>query len=107
MIGSTLSRAIREIKEGNWGAGIIMILTAIAVYYLYNWWSAAKWGMKERIGNNNNEIFKISSHAEVDRETDDSYILHRLLCSDGNCIGVINDMGYCKVCGKPYVGESN
>jgi hypothetical protein len=29
----------------------------------------------------------------------------RLLCSDGNCIGVINEKGFCKVCGKPYQGE--
>ena len=29
----------------------------------------------------------------------------RILCSDGACIGVINDLGVCKVCGKPYVPE--
>ncbi|HSR10708.1 MAG TPA: zinc ribbon domain-containing protein [Thermodesulfobacteriota bacterium] len=29
----------------------------------------------------------------------------RTLCSDGNCIGVINEKGFCKVCGKPYTGE--
>ena len=27
---------------------------------------------------------------------------HRLLCSDGNCIGVIGPDGRCKECGKPY-----
>jgi len=26
---------------------------------------------------------------------------HRVLCSDGNCIGVIGPDGKCKVCGKP------
>ena len=26
----------------------------------------------------------------------------RILCSDGTCIGVVNDKGFCKVCGKPY-----
>ncbi len=26
----------------------------------------------------------------------------RILCSDGNCIGVVNEQGFCKVCGKPY-----
>lgn len=30
----------------------------------------------------------------------------RLLCSDGACIGVINEQGLCKVCGKPYTPES-
>jgi hypothetical protein len=29
----------------------------------------------------------------------------RVLCSDGNCIGVVNEQGFCKVCGKPYAGE--
>ena len=26
----------------------------------------------------------------------------RILCSDGTCIGVINERGFCKVCGKPH-----
>ncbi len=26
----------------------------------------------------------------------------RILCSDGTCIGVVNEKGVCKVCGKPY-----
>jgi hypothetical protein len=30
----------------------------------------------------------------------------RILCSDGACIGVINEEGVCKVCGKPYRPES-
>jgi hypothetical protein len=29
----------------------------------------------------------------------------RVLCSDGNCIGVIGPDGRCKECGKPYEGE--
>jgi hypothetical protein len=29
----------------------------------------------------------------------------RILCSDGNCIGVVNEQGFCKVCGKPYTGN--
>jgi hypothetical protein len=29
----------------------------------------------------------------------------RILCSDGTCIGVINEKGFCKVCGKPYQAE--
>lgn len=29
----------------------------------------------------------------------------RILCSDGTCIGVVNEKGICKVCGKPYTGE--
>jgi len=30
----------------------------------------------------------------------------RTLCSDGNCIGVINEHGVCSECGKPYTGEA-
>jgi hypothetical protein len=29
----------------------------------------------------------------------------RRLCSDGTCIGVINEQGACNICGKPYAGE--
>jgi len=29
---------------------------------------------------------------------------NRLLCSDGNCIGVIGPDGHCKECGKKYEG---
>ena len=28
----------------------------------------------------------------------------RTLCSDGNCIGTINEKGICNICGKPYTG---
>jgi len=35
-------------------------------------------------------------------ENDDPDFSSRVLCSDGNCIGVINKEGICKVCGKPY-----
>lgn len=30
---------------------------------------------------------------------------NRVLCIDGNCIGVIGTDGRCKECGKPYKGE--
>ena len=30
---------------------------------------------------------------------------NRVLCSDGNCIGVIGADGRCKECGKPYEGR--
>jgi len=30
---------------------------------------------------------------------------NRVLCSDGNCIGVIGSDGRCKECGKKYEGE--
>ncbi len=26
----------------------------------------------------------------------------RILCSDGNCIGTINEEGVCNICKKPY-----
>jgi len=30
----------------------------------------------------------------------------RVLCSDGTCIGVINEHGVCSECGKPYSEEA-
>jgi hypothetical protein len=30
----------------------------------------------------------------------------RILCSDGTCIGVVNEEGVCKVCGKPYTPDA-
>ena len=29
----------------------------------------------------------------------------RVPCSDGSCIGTINDNGACSICGKPYTVE--
>jgi hypothetical protein len=45
---------------------------------------------------------------EIEEETDepiDEDWERRVLCSDGNCIGVIGPDGRCKECGKPYEGE--
>jgi len=39
---------------------------------------------------------------EKDAEIDFS---QRILCSDGDCIGVINEQGVCNTCGKPYRRE--
>jgi hypothetical protein len=30
---------------------------------------------------------------------------HRMLCSDGNCIGIIGEDGKCKECGKRFKGK--
>jgi hypothetical protein len=38
--------------------------------------------------------------ADLDTEWD-----QRVLCSDGNCIGIIGVDGRCKVCGLPYGGD--
>ncbi len=37
----------------------------------------------------------------VEEEDDFS---RRKLCSDGTCIGIINEKGVCNICGKPYTG---
>jgi hypothetical protein len=29
-------------------------------------------------------------------------VSERILCSDGNCIGTINEEGVCSICKKPY-----
>lgn len=45
---------------------------------------------------------------EKDKEEtpdNDSDWNNRVLCSDGNCIGVIGSDGCCKACGKKYEGD--
>ena len=37
--------------------------------------------------------------------TSDDEWKRRVLCSDGNCIGVVGADGRCKECGRPYEGE--
>jgi len=39
-------------------------------------------------------------------QTVESDFSERTPCSDGNCIGTINEKGVCNVCGKPYVGQA-
>ncbi|MCX8022362.1 MAG: hypothetical protein N2745_06270 [Syntrophorhabdaceae bacterium] len=41
----------------------------------------------------------------VESEDDGIDFENRILCSDGTCIGVVEN-GVCKVCGKPYVPET-
>jgi hypothetical protein len=40
---------------------------------------------------------------KVEEEGDEFF--KRILCSDGNCIGVINEKGVCNICRKPYAGK--
>jgi hypothetical protein len=42
---------------------------------------------------------------EKEKEEGEGDFSERKLCSDGNCIGVINEQGVCNFCGKPYTGE--
>ncbi len=43
---------------------------------------------------------------EPEPSGEDDDFSNRVLCSDGACIGVIDEKGICKVCGKPYVPDS-
>ena len=47
---------------------------------------------------------EIRTTAETEEENTD--FDNRVLCSDGTCIGVINEQGVCKACGKPYTPET-
>jgi predicted amidophosphoribosyltransferase len=38
----------------------------------------------------------------VKREKVEIDFSERIPCSDGNCIGTINEKGVCNLCGKPY-----
>jgi len=44
---------------------------------------------------------------QVDELSADPDWEKRILCSDGNCIGVIGPDGRCKECGKPYEGNTD
>jgi hypothetical protein len=46
------------------------------------------------------------SNENDESKTDDDW-QDRVLCSDGNCIGVIGPDGRCKECGKPYKENSD
>jgi hypothetical protein len=50
----------------------------------------------------NKEILEFSQKSKEKVKADFS---QRILCSDGNCVGVINNQGVCSICGKPYTGE--
>lgn len=45
-----------------------------------------------------------SSSSEEPPDEEDEW-KNRRLCSDGNCIGVIEPDGRCKECGKPFEGD--
>ena len=48
-----------------------------------------------------------SSAAEsLPPQGEDDDFSKRILCSDGTCIGVVDEKGICKVCGKPYTGKT-
>ena len=48
---------------------------------------------------------KASTH-KAEEESEESDFSKRVLCSDGTCIGVINQEGICKVCGRPYTPDA-
>ena len=47
-----------------------------------------------------------ASTQETAGDPEESDFSKRVLCSDGTCIGVINEEGICKVCGKPYTPDA-
>jgi hypothetical protein len=58
---------------------------------------------------NSEEINETSDESSTETESEsesesESDWDKRVLCSDGNCIGVIGPDGRCKECGKPYEG---
>ena len=52
----------------------------------------------------NEEHDRVSPNGEAETQEASDWD-ERILCSDGNCIGVIGPDGHCKECGKPYEGE--
>lgn len=51
-----------------------------------------------------NKEESIRKHFEDKREKEvETDFSQRVPCSDGNCIGIINEQGVCGTCGKPYI----
>ncbi len=48
---------------------------------------------------------EVPEENQEDSTSPDSDWDNRILCSDGNCIGVIGPDGHCKECGRKYEGE--
>lgn len=48
---------------------------------------------------------RLALPVEAAAETEPPDIADRVLCSDGACIGVVDEKGFCKVCGKAYTPE--
>jgi len=46
---------------------------------------------------------ELKVHTDQQEENDFS---DRILCSDGSCIGIIDEKGFCRECGKPYTPDS-
>ena len=55
---------------------------------------------------NDDEIIDEKQEVEEPADNDDDWE-NRVLCSDGNCIGVIGSNGRCKECGKPYKKDAD
>ena len=47
-----------------------------------------------------------ASTEKAAEDIEESDFSKRVLCSDGTCIGVINEEGICKVCGKAYTPDT-
>ncbi len=43
--------------------------------------------------------------SQMKADKDEIDFSQRIACSDGNCIGIINEKGVCNICGKPFIGE--
>ncbi len=48
---------------------------------------------------------EVPEENQEDSTSPDSDWDNRILCSDGNCIGVIGPGGHCKECGRKYEGD--
>ena len=54
---------------------------------------------------NNKEVSRFSPKTKKSKIEVEIDFSRRILCSYGNCIGVINEQGVCNTCGKPYRRE--
>jgi hypothetical protein len=100
----TIIRGIDLIVKGRWFEGVILILIGIGAIYFVKRWIARSFSRipSEREYSKHLQLLPKTKTSKKEVEIDSS---QRILCSDGNCIGVINEQGVCNTCGKPYTKE--
>jgi hypothetical protein len=127
----SIKKAIRLIQEGRWFEALILILMIGGVFYFLYWWNTGRWKSKGKCSScrgvgtvvrrngrievcpickgtgkpNDKEGLRFSPKTKKSKKEVEIDFSQRILCRDGNCIGIINEQGVCNTCGKPYTGE--
>lgn len=130
----TFKLLVKAIQEGKWFEVVILILVLIGIIYLFYWLISVsqRWasggkcsgcGDVGTITGRNGRIevcpicrglgkpyrqedLRVSTKTKRSKKEVETDFSQRILCSDGNCTGVINGQGVCNICGKPHTTKS-